>query len=318
MRGRYATPMAERFDLLVLGDANPDLILGVNAAPAFGQVETIVEDAALVLGGSGAILACGAARLGLRVALAGVIGDDLFGGFVRRSIEDEGIDTRALRVDGNRPTGLSVILARPDDRAILTSTGTIADLRGSSIDVDLVDSARHVHVSSYFMQRDLQRDLPALFDAAHARGATTSIDPNWDPDEHWDSGLIELLDRTDVFFPNAVEARLTTGIDDVEGAAKALAEHAKVVAVKLGTDGGFTVDADAVVRSESVPSEVVDTIGAGDSFDAGFLAGQLLGWPLERCLQLAVACGSMSTRAAGGTGAQPTLDQAIGAMPSST
>jgi sugar/nucleoside kinase (ribokinase family) len=307
--------MAERFDLLVLGDANPDLILGVNAAPTFGQVETIVEDAALVLGGSGAILACGAARLGLSVALAGVIGDDLFGAFVRRSIDDEGIDTRALRVDGNRPTGLSVILARPDDRAILTSTGTIADLRGSSIDIDLVDSARHVHVSSYFMQRSLQRDLPALFDAAQARGATTSIDPNWDPDEHWDSGLIELLDRTDVFFPNAAEARLISGIDDVDGAARELAEHATAVAVKLGTDGGFAV---GVVRSESVPSEVVDTIGAGDSFDAGFLAGRLLGWPLERCLGLAVACGSISTRAAGGTAAQPTLDQAIDAMPRAT
>jgi sugar/nucleoside kinase (ribokinase family) len=306
--------MAERFDLLVLGDANPDLILGLNATPAFGQVETIVEGAALVLGGSGAILACGAARLGLRVALAGVIGDDLFGGFVRRSIEDEGIDTRALRVDENRPTGLSVILARPDDRAILTSTGTIADLRGSSIDVDLVGSARHVHVSSYFMQRSLQGDLPALFDAARARGATTSIDPNWDPDEQWDSGLIELLDRTDVFFPNAAEARLITGIDDAERAAKGLAEHATAVALKLGTDGGVAVDADEVVRSESVPSEVVDTIGAGDSFDAGFLAGRLLGWPLERCLRLAVTCGSISTRAAGGTAAQPTLDQAIGAM----
>jgi sugar/nucleoside kinase (ribokinase family) len=314
MRGRYATPVAERFDLLVLGDANPDLILSVKAAPAFGQVETIVEETALVLGGSGAILACGAARLGLRVAIAGVIGNDLFGEFVRRSIEREGIDTRALRVDGSRPTGLSVILARPDDRAILTSTGTIADLRGSSIDIDLVDSARHVHVSSYFMQRSLQRDLPALFDAAQARGATTSIDPNWDPDERWDSGLIELLDRTDVFFPNAAEARLITAVDDVEGAAKALAEHAAVVAVKLGTDGGFAVDADGVVRSDSFPSEVVDTIGAGDSFDAGFLAGRLLGWPLERCVRFAVACGSISTRGAGGTAAQPTLDQAIRAM----
>jgi sugar/nucleoside kinase (ribokinase family) len=104
----------------------------------------------------------------------------------------------------------------------------------------------------------------------------------------------------------------------VDGAARELAEHATAVAVKLGTDGGFAVDAEGVVRSESVPSEVVDTIGAGDSFDAGFLAGRLLGWPLERCLGLAVACGSISTRAAGGTAAQPTLDQAIDAMPRAT
>ena len=306
--------MAERFDVLVLGDANPDLILRVESPPAFGQVETIVEGADLVLGGSGAIMACGAARLGLNVAIAGVIGDDEFGRFVRRSMEDEAIDARALRVDGNRPTGVSVILARPDDRAILTSTGTIADLSGSMIDTDLIESARHVHVSSYFMQRRLQGDLPALFDAAHTGGATTSIDPNWDPDERWGSGLIEVLDRTDVFFPNEAEVRRIAGIDDAEQAARALAEHATVVAVKLGTDGGFAVHADEVVRSQSIPSDVVDTIGAGDSFDAGFLAGRLLGWPLERCLELAVACGSISTRAAGGTGAQPTMDQAIGSM----
>jgi sugar/nucleoside kinase (ribokinase family) len=304
--------VAERFDVLVLGDANPDLIVRVASPPAFGQVETIVDGTTLVLGGSGAIMACGAARLGFSVAIAGVIGDDVFGRFVRRSIEDEGIDARALRMDGNRPTGLSVILALPDDRAILTATGTIADLSGSSVDTELIESARHVHVSSYFMQRRLQRDLPALFDAAHAGGATTSIDPNWDPDERWDSDLIELLDRTDVFFPNGAEVCRIAGIDEAEGAAKALAEHGPVVAVKLGTAGGFAVDADTVVWSESVPSDVVDTIGAGDSFDAGFLAGRLSGWPLERCLELAVTCGSISTTAAGGTRAQPTLDQAIG------
>lgn len=314
MRGSYATPVSAQFDLLVLGDANPDLILPVDAPPAFGQVESVVEHTSLVLGGSGAIMACGAARLGLKVAFAGVVGDDLFGRFVRGSIEDEGIDTRGLRVDEKRPTGFSVILARPDDRAILTSTGTIADLRASGVDLGLIGSARHVHISSYYMQRGLQREVPALFDAAHAGGATTSIDPNWDPDEGWDSGLLELLDLTDVFFPNATEARAITGIDDVEAAARALAEHGAVVAVKSGSDGGLAVDGEGVVHSRSIPSEVVDTIGAGDSFDAGFLAGRLLGWPLVRCLRLAVACGSLSTRAAGGTGAQPTLGEAVQAM----
>jgi sugar/nucleoside kinase (ribokinase family) len=168
------------------------------------------------------------------------------------------------------------------------------------------------------MQRGLQEDLPSLFETAHAAGATTSIDPNWDPDERWDSGLLELLDRTDVFFPNETEARAITGIDDVEVAARALAEHGAVVAVKSGRYGGLAVDGKGVSRVRSIASEVVDTIGAGDSFDAGFLAGRLLGWPLERCLRLAVACGSLSTRAAGGTGAQPTLDEAVEAMERAT
>lgn len=306
--------MPSDLDLLVVGDANPDLILRGDGAPTFGQVETVVDDATLVLGGSGAITASAAARLGLRVAFAGVVGDDLFGRFVRGSLEEKGVDTRAIVVDANRPTGISVILARRDDRAILTSTGTIADLRGDDVDRDLLRSTRHVHVSSYFLQRALRGDLPALFDEVHAAGGTTSIDPNWDPDAQWDSGLLELLDRTDAFFPNSAEARAITGIDDVDVAAEVLAEHGTVVAVKFGRGGGLAVEGTEVVLSESIRSDVVDTIGAGDSFDAGFVVGRLQGWPVARCLRLAVACGSLSTMAAGGTAAQPTLDEALAAM----
>lgn len=302
------------FDLLVLGEANPDLILRGNVVPVFGQTEIVVDGAVLALGGSGAIMACGAARLGLRVAFAGIVGDDLFGRFVRGSLEEKRVDTRAVVVDANRFTGISVILARPDDRAILTSMGTIADLRGNHIDRDLLRSARHVHVSSYFLQQALGRDLIGLFDEAHNAGATTSIDPNWDPDERWDSGLLGLLDRTDAFFPNSAEARAITGIDDVDAAARALAEHGALVVVKLGQVGGVAVEGMDVVRSGSIPADVVDTIGAGDSFDVGFVAGRLFGWPLLKCLRLAVACGSLSTRAAGGTAAQPTLDEALAAM----
>lgn len=306
--------MPAAFDLLVLGDANPDLILRGDVRPSFGQAERLVDEAALVLGGSGAITACAGSRLGLRVAFAGVVGDDLFGRFVRDALEERHVDTRGVLVDAHRPTGLSVILARPDDRAILTSTGTIGDLRGEIVDADLLRSARHVHVSSYYLQRALRRDLPSLFDQAHEAGASTSIDPNWDPEERWDSGLLELLSRTDAFFPNSAEARAITGVDDVDVAAEALSERGATVAVKFGQGGGLATDGREAVRSQAVPSDVVDTTGAGDTFDAGFIAGRLNGWSLARCLQLAVACGSLSTRAPGGTAAQPTLDEALAAL----
>lgn len=306
--------MPATFDLLVLGDANPDLVLRGDVEPRFDQAERLVESAELVLGGSGAITACGAARLGLRVAFAGVVGDDLFGRFSREALEARDVDTRGLVVDPGRPTGVSVILAREDDRAILTSTGTIGDLRGSVVDEDLVRASRHVHVSSYYLQRALQADLPALFDLAHAGGGAVSIDPNWDPSESWNGGLLTLLSSTDVFLPNSAEARAITAVDDVDVAAEALAEHGATVAVKFGQGGGLATDGRELVRSESVPADVVDTTGAGDSFDAGFVAGRLRGWPLGRCLQLAVACGSLSTRAAGGTAAQPTLDEALAAI----
>ena len=302
------------FDLLVLGDANPDLVLRGDVDPDFGQAEKLVDDASLVIGGSGAIAACGAARLGLRVAFAGVVGDDVFGRFMLEALGERGVDTRGCLVDPHRPTGLSVILSRRDDRAILTSVGTIADLRGEIVDLDLLRSTRHVHVSSYFLQRGLQADLPGLFREAHGAGATTSVDPNWDPEQEWDGGLLSLLSQTDCFLPNSAEARAITGIDDVDVAAEALAERGATVAVKFGQGGGLAIAGDEVVRSEAIPSAVVDSTGAGDGFDAGFLAARLAGWPLGRCLQLAVACGSLSTRAAGGTAAQPTMQEALAAM----
>jgi len=144
--------------------------------------------------------------------------------------------------------------------------------------------------------------------------ASTSIDPNWDPGEEWDGDLLTLLSTTDCFFPNSAEARAITGVDDIDVAAMALAERGTVVAVKFGQGGGLAVWGDEVVRSESIPTDVVDTTGAGASFDAGFLAGRLAGWPLGRCLQLAVACGSLSTRGVGGTAAQPTMEEALAAL----
>jgi sugar/nucleoside kinase (ribokinase family) len=306
------------FDLLVLGDCNPDLILRGDVEPAFGQTEKLVDEARLVIGGSGAIMACGAARLGLRTAFVGVVGDDVFGRFMLAALRERSVDTTGCLVDPNRPTGLSVILSHGEDRAILTSPGTIGDLRGEVVDADLVRSARHVHVSSYYLQEGLQRDLPGLFLEAREAGTTTSIDPNWDPSEEWDSGLLSLLELTDCFFPNSAEARAITGVDDVDIAAEALAEHGTVVAVKFGQGGGLAMSGGEVVRSESIPANVVDTTGAGDSFDAGFLAGRLNGWPLDRCLALAVACGSLSTRAIGGSEAQPTMEEALGALEATT
>ena len=304
------------FDLLVVGDANPDLIVRGDVTPEFGQAEKLVDRADLVIGGSGAIAACGAARLGLRVAFAGVVGDDVFGRFMLDALTERGVDTTGLVVDPSRPTGLSVVLSKGEDRVTLSALGAIADLRAEMIDHALLRSSRHVHVSSYFLQTGLAADLPPLFRKAREAGGTTSIDPNWDPAGEWDGGLLSLLSQTDCFLPNSVEARSITGVDDIDVAALTLAERGSIVAVKFGQGGGLALWADEVVRSESIPADVVDTTGAGDSFDAGFLAGRLAGLPLSRCLQLAVACGSLSTRAPGGTAAQPTMDEAVAALES--
>jgi sugar/nucleoside kinase (ribokinase family) len=225
---------------------------------------------------------------------------------------ERGLDVGAVRVDPGLPTGASVILAGPDDRAILTAPGTTPFLRATDVPAALLGRARHVHVGSLFLLDAARPDLPALFRAARAASATTSMDCNWDPREAWDGGLRNLLAETDVFLPNAGEATRIAGVADVEAAARSLAALGpRVVAVKLGAEGALVATADGTLaRCPALPVEPVDTTGAGDSFDAGFLAGWLAGRPLEACLALGVACGSLSTRGAGGTAAQPTLAEA--------
>ncbi len=303
------------FDLLVVGDVNPDLVLrGNDISPAFGQAERLVDEAVITVGGSGAIMACGAARLGLRVAIVGVVGDDLFGSFMRDQLVGRGVNIRGIAVDPNRPSGVTVVLSTPRDRAILTAPGTIGDLRGSLVDPDLLRSTRHVHVSSYFLQRGLAPDLPQLLADARTSGATTSVDPNWDPSGAWEGGLPALLPAVDLLLPNEIEATRLAHTSDLEAAIAALRARGPVVAVKTGERGSIALGPGERAQVAAIPASVVDTTGAGDSFDAGFVAAMLAGESLERCLAIANACGALSTRAVGGIDGQPTMAEAVAAV----
>ncbi len=298
------------FDILVAGEINPDLILSGDVAPAFDQTEKIIDSALLAIGSSSVIFACGAARLGLKVAFVGVCGDDLFGRFMLVEMQKRGVDVSSVIVRAGWQTGLSVILNRVADRAILTHPGLIAALRASDIPDALLATARHLHVASYFLQTDLQPDLPGLFRRARALGLTTSLDTNYDPSGEW-HGFDELLPTVDIFLPNKTEALSITRSESVESAARRLADECKLVVVKLGADGAMLQAKDKAIRVPCIPVDIVDTVGAGDTFDAGFFCGHLKGWELEKSLKLAVVCGALSLRASGGTAAQPTLEEAL-------
>ena len=312
----------KEFDVLVVGELNADLILRGDVAPAFGQVEKLIDDATLTLGSSSAILACGAARLGLRVAFIGVVGDDELGRLALRELAARDVDTSGVVIDSTIKTGLSVILVRDsdrgddrgDDRAILTFSGSIGALRFVQVNPAMLARARHLHLGSYFMLDALRPDVPALFDAARERGLTLSLDTNYDPSEKWDGGLAQALARVDVFLPNETELCAIARVADVNVALAHLAARVPTVAVKLGARGGLARRGDEIAQADSLQVQVVDTTGAGDSFDAGFVYGYLAGWELARALRLGCVCGSLATCAAGGTAAQPTLSQALEAM----
>jgi sugar/nucleoside kinase (ribokinase family) len=301
-------------DVVVLGDVNPDIVVRGAQAPRFGQAETLVDGILLTVGGSGSIFACAAARLGLRTAMLGVVGDDALGAFMRESLAARGVDVAHLRTHPTVPTGASAILARPDgDRAILTAAGTIAALGPEHVDTEVLAAARHVHVASAFLLDGLRPALADLLRGARAAGATTSLDTNPDPRERY-AGLDDALAETDVLLPNATEACGLAGVADVGAALDVLAARVPLVAIKLG-EGGARARAGAGEATVGALTGVpfVDPVGAGDSFDAGFLAGTLAGRPLAECLRLGVACGSLSTRAAGGVDGQPDLAEALAA-----
>lgn len=303
------------FDLLVIGEINPDLVVrGADVVPAFGQKEKLVDAADLTIGSSSAIMASAAARLGLRTAFVGVVGDDPFGRFMLDAMAASGIDVDHCVIDPSLTTGMSVILSQGADRAILTHIGAISALTADRIDPSLLSDARHVHVGGYFLLDDLRPDLAGLFREANRAGLTTSLDTNWDPRDAWDGGLTAVLRHTDLIMPNAAEAERISRKADLEEALDDLAGRVKTVAVKLGADGGRALRGDERAAASALEVEVVDTTGAGDTFDAGFLYGYLHGWPLQESLRLACACGSLSTRAAGGTKAQPTLQEAVEAL----
>jgi sugar/nucleoside kinase (ribokinase family) len=294
------------FDIVVIGDCNPDIVLRGDVEPEFGQHEKLVEDAAFVVGGSGSITACACAAAGLRTAFIGATGDDAFGGFMRRQLELHGVDASMSPVLAGQRTGFSVILSGGQDRAILTFAGTIDRLGPEHLPVPAVARAAHVHVSSYFLQPRLALLLPGLFGALREAGLTVSVDPNWDPSGEWDGGLAALMGAIDVFLPNRAEAEALSGQGGVASAALDLARRGPLVVVKDGVKGCTAARGGSVWQAPAFPTESVDSTGAGDSFDAGFLSAWLRHLPLERCLAYACTAGALSTRALGATGALAT------------
>jgi sugar/nucleoside kinase (ribokinase family) len=304
-------PVAGRdLDLVVIGDCNPDvLVLGGDVTPAFGQQEKLVDQVSLETGGSAAITAVAAARLGLRVALIAAVGDDPAGRFMLDQLDREGVDVSTVIVRDGIPTGMTVALSRGRDRAILTALGAIASLTAADVPIAVLARARHVHVSSYFLLADsLGPGLAGVLADAGAAGATTSLDTNWDPSERWqDAHLPAAIAQCDLLLPNEAEALALSGAADPEAAALALARGGPSLAVKLGARGVLCAAGPEMHQVSLPPVTPVDTTGAGDCFNAGLIAGLLQGLPLPRAAALGCAAGALSAGALGGTAGAPGL-----------
>jgi sugar/nucleoside kinase (ribokinase family) len=317
----------KQYDVITFGDMCVDLIVsGEDVTPRFGQVEKLVNDYTLEMGGSCCLFACQAARLGLRVGILGRIGDDDFGRLALHRLGECGVDTQHVIVDPTLKTGLGIALcqacaqadaqagaqasALASDRAILTYLGSLCALRPDDVSDTFLASARHLHHGSFFLQTGLRPHMPDVYARAKALGLSTSLDPNWDPDEHWNSTLLDVLALTDVFLPNAQEALHISRQPALEQAAAWLRDRgASLVAIKQGAEGASLYTGRTRLTYPVIPVTGGDSIGAGDSFDAGFLAGWLRDLPADRCLDIACRCGRSVASAVGGLAGQLTWEE---------
>jgi sugar/nucleoside kinase (ribokinase family) len=299
-----------RIDVCVVGEINPDLILYGLPKDLQPERETLIEGFRLTLGSSSAICAHNLSVLGARVGFVSKIGTDALGKMALGWLSSGGVDvTHVLEGKETTATGLTVILAHATERFILTYPGTMFELRFEDLDLDYIFSARHLHISSYFLQKALRPRIAELFCEARRKGLTTSLDTNDDPEGLWADDVREVLRHVDIFLPNEREAKRIARTDDLGRAIAYLSERVGIVAVKLGSQGAVARKGSAEWRCSSVRVDAVDTVGAGDSFDAGFIYHHLQGASMEKCLEYANLSGAYSTQRNGGTEAFRERDE---------
>jgi sugar/nucleoside kinase (ribokinase family) len=292
----------QALDCIVAGDVNVDLLMeGVMELKT--GTEKLASRMDLVLGGSSGITAFNLAKLGAKVGIVSVIGKDSFGRFVEDRLAAAGVDMSALRRHPTEKTGITIWHSKKQQRAGVTYPGTIAMLRAKDISDAYLRRARHFHIGHYFLLTELHKDAAKLFRKAKQLGLTTSVDCNYDPAERWDSGIRDVLRYTDIFFPNENESRFLTGEKSPENAARELGKLATTVVVKLGAQGALVYKGGTSFQVGAVKTRVVDTTGAGDSFDAGFLSRFLRGGALRECALAGVSAGARCVTRVGGTAA---------------
>jgi sugar/nucleoside kinase (ribokinase family) len=294
--------MKNRFDVTIAGEINLDLILYGLPEVMPLERELLASNFQLTLGSSSAIVAHNLAALGVSVGFITRVGDDALGTIAIERLAERCVDlTCVKRVHGGKAGGVTILLNHGGKRHILTYLGAMSEMTARDLDMSYLASGRHFHLSSLFLQKALQPDLPSIFRRLKAEGLTLSLDTNDDPEGRWDGVLDELLSIVDIFLPNENEACAISGKADVESAIDALARRVPLVAVKCGKRGALVQKG---TRRWMLPAEAVtpvDTIGAGDSFDAGFLAAYLHGEAPESCAASGNRIAALSTLRAGGT-----------------
>ena len=294
----------KKYDVIVVGELNVDLIMNqVKSFPEIGK-EKLSENMTLTLGSSAAILAYNLSTLGVNVSFIGKAGKDVFGKFCKERLERNKVDTSMLIMTDEYQTGATVVLNFNDDRANVTFLDAMASLQPDDITEEMLSSGKHLHFSSYFLQPGFKGKLDILFKKAKRAGLTTSLDVQGDPEELWEFDYKTILPDVDVFLPNETELLNLTSCNTVEEALAETGKYGNVIVVKKGNKGSVLFYKNQLIQGQPfLNKKVVDAIGAGDSFNAGFICKYLKNDTAEKCQVFANLIGAVSTTAVGGTGA---------------
>jgi sugar/nucleoside kinase (ribokinase family) len=290
------------FDLILAGEVNLDLILyGLPESLPLNR-EILATNFELTLGSSSAILAHNISLLGTRTGFVTRAGDDELGRIAMERLGESHVDlSRAVRSTGGTKTGVSILLTHGGTRRILTYPGVMFEMTCADLDLDYLASARHFHLSSIFLQQGLHAGLSDLFRTLKQRGLTISLDTNDDPNDRWDGVLAAVLPYVDVLLPNDDEVQRIARRDTVEAALDVLGPRIPLIAVKCGARGALVQQGTKRFEVPGVTVTPVDTVGAGDTFNAGFLSAWLRGADAETCARAGNITGALSTLCPGGT-----------------
>ena len=297
------------FDVLVAGELNIDLILDkLDQFPVIGK-EIMAAEMLYTLGSSSAIFASNLSTIGVSVAYCGCIGSDNFGNTILDDLKAKKVNTQHIIRSKTSGTGITVAFNFEQDRAMVTYPGAMNELTPSDITDNMLSQSLHLHVSSVFLQPSLKPGLVDLFKRAKELGMTTSLDPQWDPEEKWDCDWDNLLPLVDLFLPNIEELKNITQKHSEADAIDAIRNTANIVVVKKGTEGATIIYRDEIFEQPAfINNDFADAIGAGDSFDAGFISSFLQKRSLKECAQFGAVCGAINTTQKGGTTAFKDLN----------
>jgi len=289
------------FDVSVIGELNLDLILYGLPQNLVPEREHLATDLSITLGSSSAIFAHNLSYLGNRVGFNSCIGDDPFGEICVQRLSASGVDVSHIKKLRGKTTGLTVILPQRKDRFILTYPGAMYEMTERELDQKFVFNAKHLHLSSYFLQKGIRPQLIHIFRKAKEAGLTTSLDTNDDPEDRWSGDIQLLLRYVDILLPNERELCKLAQVNDFEKAVESLSQKVRILVVKRGSQGAIARVGKEKYAAYPPVVDVVDPVGAGDTFDAGFVHQFIRGAKIEDCLKFANCTGALSVTRAGGT-----------------